>query len=58
MTQTWNTDQYIDNASFVAELGNPVVSLLDPKGSEKILDLGCGDGVLPGGRIRVDCLKR
>lgn len=46
MTQVWNADQYVDNASFVAELGNPVVSLLGPKKFERILDLGCGDGTL------------
>jgi len=46
MSQTWNANQYVDNASFVAELGNPVVSLLNPNKGQRILDLGCGDGAL------------
>jgi SAM-dependent methyltransferase len=33
-------------AGFVADLGIPVVSLLAPQSGERILDLGCGDGVL------------
>jgi len=44
--QTWNPDQYAENARFVAELGMPVVELLAPKPGERILDLGCGDGPL------------
>ncbi|MBE9070299.1 class I SAM-dependent methyltransferase [Leptolyngbya cf. ectocarpi LEGE 11479] len=46
MKQTWNAQQYQENASFVAELGKPVLSLLEPKPNETILDLGCGDGIL------------
>jgi trans-aconitate methyltransferase len=30
----------------VSDLGSPVVDLLAPKPGERILDLGCGDGVL------------
>ena len=45
-TQTWHPDRYANNAGFVAELGLPVVDLLDPQPGEHILDLGCGDGVL------------
>ena len=44
--QTWNAEQYQDNASFVAELGLPVVELLNPQSHESVLDLGCGDGAL------------
>ena len=44
--QTWNPDQYARNAGFVPALGLPVVELLDPQPGERILDLGCGDGVL------------
>lgn len=44
--QTWNAQQYQDNASFVAELGAPVVELLNPQFHESVLDLGCGDGTL------------
>lgn len=46
MKQSWNAKKYIDNASFVANHGNPVVDLLAPTKGEKILDLGCGDGAL------------
>jgi trans-aconitate methyltransferase len=44
--QTWNAEVYRTNARFVSDLGMPVVELLDPKPGERILDLGCGDGVL------------
>jgi SAM-dependent methyltransferase len=32
--------------AFVAELGMAALDLLDPKPGERILDVGCGDGVL------------
>jgi len=44
--QNWNPEKYKNNAYFVPELGEPVIDLLDPKPGERILDLGCGDGVL------------
>ncbi len=44
--QSWNPSSYSKNAGFVAELGLPVLQLLDPKPHQRILDLGCGDGVL------------
>ncbi len=44
--QTWNPEDYGRNARFVTDLGMPVVELLAPKPGERILDLGCGDGVL------------
>lgn len=46
MSQKWDANQYIDHASFVAEYGLPVLSLLNPVAGERILDLGCGDGSL------------
>jgi SAM-dependent methyltransferase len=46
MTQTWNPETYARNARYVSDLGAPVVELLAPKPGERILDLGCGDGVL------------
>src|SRR5579885_2369995 len=44
--QTWNPEDYDRNARFVTDLGLPVVELLAPQAGERILDLGCGDGVL------------
>jgi len=45
-TTSWNPDSYSKNARFVADLGEPLLQLLDPQPGEVILDLGCGDGVL------------
>lgn len=44
--QRWSSDTYQDNVRFVSDLGAGVVEWLDPKPGERILDLGCGDGVL------------
>jgi trans-aconitate methyltransferase len=44
--QTWDPKTYAKNARFVSDLGAPVVELLSPQPGERILDLGCGDGVL------------
>jgi trans-aconitate methyltransferase len=45
-TQSWDPATYARNARFVSDLGAPVVELLAPRRGERILDLGCGDGVL------------
>jgi trans-aconitate methyltransferase len=45
-TQSWSPERYAANARFVSDLGIPLVELLAPKAGERILDLGCGDGVL------------
>jgi len=45
-TTSWDPESYAKNARFVAELGEPLLQLLDPKPGESILDLGCGDGAL------------
>jgi trans-aconitate methyltransferase len=45
-TQTWDPEQYARHAHFVSELGAPVVARLAPVPGERILDLGCGDGLI------------
>jgi len=45
-SQTWEAERYAEAGAFVPRLGQPVVELLDPKPGERILDLGCGDGIL------------
>jgi trans-aconitate methyltransferase len=42
----WDPDVYARNAGFVPALGAAVLELLDARRGERILDLGCGDGVL------------
>jgi len=44
--QQWSARRYAETAHFVPELGTPVLELLAPSVGERILDLGCGDGVL------------
>jgi trans-aconitate methyltransferase len=44
--QHWSAERYAAAAHFVPAFGAPVVDLLDPRPGERILDLGCGDGVL------------
>jgi SAM-dependent methyltransferase len=45
-SQNWSAADYAANAHFVPALGQPVLDLLQPQAGERILDLGCGDGVL------------
>lgn len=42
----WDAGSYAAHASFVPQLGAPVLELLAPALGERILDLGCGDGSL------------
>ena len=45
IAQEWSLHNY-GKHSFVAELGQDLLGLLDPQAGERILDLGCGDGAL------------
>ena len=53
--QQWNVENYRKFASFVPELGQPLLDLLQPQPNERILDLGCGDGVLTEKLVQAGC---
>ncbi|NER81829.1 MAG: methyltransferase domain-containing protein [Leptolyngbya sp. SIO1D8] len=46
MNQAWQPNFYQDKHSFVWQLGQGVLDLLNPRPGEHILDLGCGTGQL------------
>ena len=43
---SWDAANYARVGSFVAELGQAALDLLDPQAGEHILDVGCGEGTL------------
>ena len=55
MTQHWDPVRYADDVGFVARLGEPLIAMLAPQPHERILDLGCGDGVLTEKIAAIGC---
>ena len=46
MKNSWNPKDYDKHARFVSDLALDLVDLLELRGEERVLDVGCGDGVL------------
>ncbi len=52
-TQQWDAQQYAANGRFVADLAGEILTWLDAKPGERVLDLGCGDGALTASLVAV-----
>jgi len=52
---TWDAEVYARNSRFVSDLASPLVELLAARPGERILDLGCGDGVLTRHLMDLGC---
>ncbi len=46
MKNSWNPIDYDKHARFVSDLALDLIDLLELRGEERVLDVGCGDGVL------------
>ncbi len=53
--QTWDAADYAANGRFVSDLAADVLQWLAPRPGERILDLGCGDGVIAQRLARAGC---
>jgi SAM-dependent methyltransferase len=51
--QSWSPASYETHARFVSDLAGAVLEWLAPVAGERILDLGCGDGVLTEELVRL-----
>ena len=52
----WNPETYRTNAAFVPELATPAIRDLATRQGERLLDLGCGDGVLTRHLMDLGCI--
>ncbi len=53
--QHWSVEDYDAFARYVSDEAAEILSWLDPQPGERILDLGCGDGVIAERLMRAGC---